>query len=100
MKTCYLERWLVVVVLALLVLGSPGMTTKVFAQTSNTGTVTGVVKDEKGGLVPGASVKLVNLGTNAERSAVTSEDGNYEITQLVPGNYRLEITAQGFPSML
>ena len=96
MKTCYLERWLVVVVLALLVLGSPGMTTKVFAQTSNTGTVTGVVKDEKGGLVPGASVKLVNLGTNAERSAVTSEDGNYEITQLVPGNYRLEITAQGF----
>ncbi len=84
------------VVLAILVLGSPGMTTKVFAQTSNTGTVTGVVKDEKGGLVPGASVKIVNLGTNAERTAVTSEDGNYEITQLVPGNYRLEITAQGF----
>ena len=96
MKTSYLERWLVVVVLAILVLGSPGMTANVFAQTSNTGTVTGVVKDEKGGLVPGASVKLVNLGTNAERSAVTSEDGNYEITQLVPGNYRLEVTAQGF----
>jgi hypothetical protein len=87
MKTSYLERWLVVVVLAILVLGSPGITANVFAQTSNTGTVTGVVKDEKGGLVPGASVKLVNLGTNAERSAVTSEDGNYEITQpTTPGS--------------
>ena len=83
MKTSYLARWLVVVGLAIFVLGSPGMTAKVFAQTSNTGTVTGVVKDEKGGLVPGASVKLVNLGTNAERSAVTSEDGNYELEPLL-----------------
>jgi uncharacterized surface anchored protein len=96
MKTCYLDRWLVVVVLAILVLCSPGFTARVLAQTSNTGTVTGVVKDEKGGLVPGASVKLVNMGTNASRTATTSEDGNYEITQLVPGNYRLEIEAQGF----
>jgi outer membrane receptor protein involved in Fe transport len=96
MKTSYSERWLVVVVLAILVLGSPGVTANVFAQTSNTGTVTGVVKDERGGLVPGASVKLVNVGTNAERTAVTSEDGNYEVAQLVPGNYRLEIEAKGF----
>ena len=63
---------------------------------SNTGTVTGVVKDEKGALVPGASVKLVNMGTNAERTANTSSDGVFEITQLVPGNYRLEVEATGF----
>lgn len=95
MKTCYLARWFVVVSLMLVFVGLPA-TTNVFAQTSNTGTVTGVVQDEKGAVLPGASVKLVNLGTNAERSTVTSDSGTYEITQLVPGNYRLEIQATGF----
>ena len=96
MKTSYLERWLSSAFLAMLLVTSSAMSVSVFGQTANTGTVTGVVKDEKGGLVPGASVKLVNLGTNAERNVVTSTDGIYEITQLVPGNYRLEVQAQGF----
>lgn len=96
MKTSYLDRWLVTLAILFFVIGSQGMTASVFSQTSNTGTVTGVVQDEKGAVVPGASVKLVNLGTNAERTSVTSTDGNYEIAQLVPGNYRLEIEAKGF----
>ena len=96
MKTSYSDRWLFSVILAIMVLALSGITAPLYAQTSNTGTVTGVVKDEKGGLVPGASVKLVNTGTNAERATVTSSDGIYEITQLVPGNYRLEIEAKGF----
>jgi hypothetical protein len=86
--------------LTLFLVTSLGALSNVFGQTSNTGTVTGVVKDEKGGLVPGASVKLVHLGTNAERTAVTSADGVYEITQLVPGNYRLEVEAHGFSKMV
>ena len=96
MKTSYSDRWLFSVILAILVIALSGMTAPLSAQTSNTGTVTGVVKDEKGGLVPGASVKLVNTGTNAERTAATSSDGIYEVTQLVPGNYRLEVEAKGF----
>ena len=96
MKTSYSDRWLFSVILAIVVIALSGLTAPLSAQTSNTGTVTGVVKDEKGGLVPGASVKLVNTGTNAERTVVTSGDGIYEITQLVPGNYRLEIEAKGF----
>src|SRR6185295_15098882 len=66
------------------------------SQTSNTGTVTGVVKDEKGAVVPGATVKLINVGTNAERTASTSAEGVYEISQLVPGTYKLEVQATGF----
>ena len=54
------------------------------AQTSNTGTITGVVKDQSGAIVPGASVKLINIGTNAERTATTTSEGVYEIAQLVP----------------
>ena len=91
-----LHRWLFSALLTTLLVLSSAMAFSVFGQTSNTGTVTGVVHDEKGGLVPGASVKLVNLGTNAERSVDTSADGNFEITQLVPGTYRLEVTATGF----
>jgi hypothetical protein len=96
MKTSYLERWLFSAFLTLLLLASAGTASSVLGQTSNSGTVTGVVKDEKGGLVPGANVTLTNLGTNAERTAVTSSDGVYEISQLVPGNYRLTVEAQGF----
>ena len=96
MKTSYSDRWLFSAFLTMFLMLSSAMSLSVSAQTSNTGTVTGVVKDEKGGLVPGASVKLVNLGTNAERSTTTSSDGVYEVTQLVPGNYRLEVEAKGF----
>src|SRR5689334_3700063 len=96
MKIGYLERWLFSGLLALLLVAASGMSASVLGQTSNTGTVTGVVKDEKGGLVPGASVKIVNIATNAERTTTTTSDGVYEITQLVPGNYRLEIQATGF----
>jgi len=96
MKTSYLSRWVCSAALALLFVVVSGMSVTVLAQTANSGTVTGVVNDEKGGLVPGASVKIVNLGTNAERTATTSSDGVYEITQLVPGNYRLEVEAKGF----
>jgi len=96
MKIGYLNRWLFSAFLAVLLVASSAMSSSIFGQTSNTGTVTGVVQDEKGALLPGASVKLVNLGTNSERTVTTTSDGVYEITQLVPGNYRLEIQATGF----
>jgi len=77
MKTSYLSGRLSSAVLALLLVAVSGMSVTVMAQTANTGTVTGVVNDEKGGLVPGASVKIVNIGTNATRTATTSPDGVY-----------------------
>jgi outer membrane receptor protein involved in Fe transport len=70
------------------------------AQTSSSGTITGVVKDEKGAVVPGATVTVTNLGTNATRTAVTSSEGTYEISQLVPGAYKLEVQAQGFANFV
>src|SRR5712692_2246156 len=66
------------------------------AQTSNTGAVTGVVKDEKGAVVAGGTVKAINRATNAARDTKTSDSGTYELTQLVPGDYRVEVDAQGF----
>src|SRR2546421_1185269 len=68
----------------------------VLAQTASTGIITGVVKNEKGEVVPNATVRAVNIGTNATREATTSGEGVYEISQLVPGTYRVEVEAQGF----
>jgi hypothetical protein len=66
------------------------------AQTSSTGTLTGVVKDEKGDLVAGATVTVTNAGTNASRSVQTSGEGTFELPSLVPGTYRLEVEAPNF----
>ena len=82
----------VALLLAVLVMGAAS----VQAQTANSGTITGVVKDEQGAVVPGATVKVTNIGTNSERTAATSGDGVYEISQLVPGVYKLEVEASNF----
>jgi hypothetical protein len=72
------------------------LTSGVQAQTANTGSVTGVVKDQTGAVVPGATVTATNVGTNAARSTTTSDEGVYEITPLVPGIYRIEVEAPNF----
>lgn len=66
------------------------------AQTANTGVITGVVKDPSGGVVSGATVKAINKGTGVTRSTTTGDSGSYELAQLVPGEYRVEATGQGF----
>jgi hypothetical protein len=66
------------------------------AQTSSTGVITGVVKDQSGAIVPGATVKAINKGTSIERKTTASDSGVYELNQMVPGDYRVEAEAKGF----
>ena len=65
------------------------------AQTSY-GSVVGTVTDASSSNIPGAAVALINLGTAERRSAETDVSGNYQVVNLVPGNYRLEIEKSGF----
>jgi hypothetical protein len=68
-----------------------------FAQVGSTGAISGTVKDEKGATVPGAQVDVVNATTGvAERSTTSDAGGNFIVTQLPPGTYKLVITASGF----
>ena len=61
-----------------------------------TGTILGNVKDNSGAPVPGAQVTATNLGTQVSRTATTDADGQYALTLLPVGNYKVEVTLSGF----
>ena len=58
--------------------------------------IVGVVKDESGGVIPGAGILVTNLATKATVSGETSGMGIYLITDLSPGAYRVDVTMLGF----
>jgi hypothetical protein len=60
------------------------------------GSVTGTVKDTSGATVPGATVSILNTQTALERTTVTNETGTYNFTNVVPGNYLVKVSLQGF----
>lgn len=65
------------------------------AQTG-TSTVRGVVSDQNGAALAGATVTLINTQTNAARTQSTGENGSYIFTSVLPGTYRLTVEATGF----
>ncbi len=63
---------------------------------STTGTLVGTVTDTAGGTIAGAKVIVTNLGTNAAVNAVTNKTGDYKVTNLVPGPYRIHFEMASF----
>jgi len=59
------------------------------------GAITGTVVDSADAVVPNATVKVVQLSTNAERTTVTNEVGIFNLPSLVASNYTITITAPG-----
>src|SRR5262249_23565660 len=57
------------------------------------GSISGVVTDASGAVVPKAMVKVTNVATSAERTSETGSKGEYSVSQLVPGKYEVTITA-------
>ena len=58
--------------------------------------LTGTITDPSGAVVGGASVIVTNEGTSVAQKLVTSSAGTYTVRGLIPGTYRIEVTAQGF----
>jgi len=81
----------VIIMLALCVLSSLS-----FAQSTTDGAIGGVVTDQSGAVVPGATVTSHNLNTAGTATAATDGNGRYLIGHLQPGTYSLEISAKGF----
>ena len=60
------------------------------------GSISGVVTDPTGALVPGANVALVDAKTHNARTTTTNEAGRYVFTSVDPGDYELSVTHSGF----
>src|SRR2546423_3855507 len=75
------------------------LSTAAIAQ-SVTGTISGVVIDPNGAVVPNAAVTLINDQTKDKRDQPTNEAGRFNFPSLQPGVYTLRIEHQGFETML
>ena len=63
---------------------------------SSTGTLSGQISDPSGAVVPGATVKIVNLETNAISTVTTNDAGTFKVASLQPGPYQLIVEKDGF----
>ncbi len=66
----------------------------VFAQ-QPTATIKGLVTDEFGGAIVGATVSAVDPN-GVEKTATTNGDGAYAVNGLAPGKYTVRVKAKGF----
>jgi hypothetical protein len=64
----------------------------------DTGTILGTVKDQSGGVLPGATVTITHEGQALTLTAVTREDGTYVFTPIRTGAYTIRIEFPGFKS--
>jgi hypothetical protein len=84
-----LSEWTVALILSCLL---PLLT----AGQSNRGRISGEVTDSSGAAIPGAKVKIENLGTHVARNLITNNDGNYVATDIEPGVYSATAEAANF----
>ncbi len=82
--------------IALLALFAGGV---IWAQDSR-GTLTGRITDPSGAVIPGATVVVTNdaMGTKVQQQ--TGPDGYYHAPFLTPGQYKIEVSAQGFKKIV
>ena len=91
-RACTLYFSLFVGLLLVLVMAMPRCT---FAQ-GTTGSIKGTVTDQTGATVQGATVTVVEIGTNATHSVTTSEIGSYAIPNLPNGQYTVTVSKTAF----
>ena len=77
--------WIAAVLLLALAAGGEAQTV--------TGSITGTVRDEQGGVLPGVTVSLA--GRQGTRTSVTDERGVYRFVGIDPGTYTLTASAEG-----
>jgi len=64
------------------------------------GTISGIVIDPTGAAIGGAEVLVVNDATRVQYPGKTNGEGIYLISSLPPGSYRLQVSKQGFKTVI
>jgi hypothetical protein len=72
------------------------VSTSTLAFAQGTSSITGVVADSAGGVIPGATVVITNNATGAKNEAVTGANGTYNVAALQAGTYTVSATLTGF----
>ena len=73
------------------------MSALAFAQGGgNTSSISGVVVDQSGGVIPGADVTVKNNATGGEFKTVTADNGTFSIPALSAGIYTATVTVPNF----
>src|SRR5260370_10668491 len=70
--------------------------TAVGAQSTATGTVSGLITDPSNAVITGAAVGLVDAATNTARDTTTNDAGRYIFVNVTPGAYDIKISRAGF----
>jgi hypothetical protein len=86
-----MRRLIAVAVALLFVLLGPALTAQ------DVSSITGIVTDSTGAVVPGVNVTLANPATGTAYTAVTNEVGSYTIVHVPPGpGYKVSFSRDGF----
>jgi outer membrane receptor protein involved in Fe transport len=85
--------------LMILVVSSILFSVVAIAQTT-TARMSGVVTDESGAVLPGATLTISNTDTGIVRTATSDSSGRYIVLQLPPGPYRVSTTLAGFDTLV
>ena len=86
----YLRRCLLLVI-GLLIAFLP-------ATANTTGSITGLLKDDKGAPVAGGKITLVEKSTGKTRVITANRKGSWTFLAILPGTYTLHADAPGFTS--
>src|SRR5579872_4023056 len=70
-----------------------------FAQ-SDRGSITGVISDPAGAVVPAAAIEARNTATGGVYQVVSTATGNYTLSELPTGPYELSVTVAGFKKFI
>ncbi len=66
------------------------------AQSTTSGSITGVVVDPSNAVIVGAKVVLRQHGTNITQTATTDSAGRYTFPVVAPGDYTITVSQTGF----
>ena len=61
--------------------------------------ISGTVKDASGAVIPGATITITNVETNAPRTTVTDGQGFFRVGALEPGRYKVTAQLAGFATV-
>jgi len=71
-----------------------------FAQGTNSGDIRGTVMDASGAVIPSAQVTVLNVDTGVSKEFTTNQDGIYDTSSIVAGNYTVTFSKEGFSQLV